>query len=240
MNEGGGIQGEIEADIAARTDSYFTRTRKILERFGDKRVTYAIFLRRPAICAPRLMTEWIDAAARERGTAVEVTLTHEEGAWMGAGEPLTYLTGSMLHLSEMETIFLQKIGPACVAAHNAYQMCLALPNVAFLAMEARHCAGAEMQDMMAYACSVGSNAAKREGAVGFIGNANDGTAHWFGTTRGLGTMPHSLIGYAGSTLRAAEMFRETFPDEPMTVLADYFGKEITDGLAVCARFPDLV
>ena len=52
-------------------------------------------------------------------------------------------------------------------------------------------------------------------------------------------MPHSLIGYAGSTVRAAEMFRETFPDEPMTVLVDYFGKEITDALAVCARFPDL-
>ena len=80
---------------------------------------------------------------------------------------------------------------------------------------------------------------KREGAKGFIGNANDGTAHWFGAPRGLGTMPHSLIGYAGSTVRAAEMFRETFPDEPMTVLVDYFGREITDALAVCARFPDL-
>src|SRR5690606_32045030 len=57
--------------------------------------------------------------------------------------------------------------------------------------------------------------------------------------RGRGTMPHALIGYAGSTVRAAEMFHETFPDEPMVVLVDYFGKEITDGLAVCARFPDL-
>ena len=144
-----------------------------------------------------------------------------------------------MDLSDLETILLQKIGPASVAAHNAYQMCLALPHVAFLAMEARHCAGAEMQDMMAYAASVGSEAAKREEAKGFVGNANDGTAHWFGTLRALGTMPHSLIGYAGSTLRAAEMFRETFPDEPMTVLADYFGREITDALAVCARFPDL-
>ena len=35
------------------------------------------------------------------------------------------------------------------------------------------------------------------------------------------------------------MFRETFPDEPMTVLADYFGREISDALAVCARFPEL-
>ena len=38
-------------------------------------------------------------------------------------------------------------------------------------------------------------------------------------------MPHALIGYAGSTVRAAEMFREIFPDEPMTVLIDYFGRE---------------
>jgi nicotinate phosphoribosyltransferase len=35
------------------------------------------------------------------------------------------------------------------------------------------------------------------------------------------------------------MFRETFPDEAMTVLVDYFGREISDALAVCARFPDL-
>src|SRR6202012_4759367 len=119
------------------------------------------------------------------------------------------------------------------------QMALSLPNVSFLAMEARHCAGAEMQDMMSYAASVGSEAARREGAKGFIGNANDGTAHWFGSAKGLGTMPHSLIGYAGSTVRAAEMFRETYPDEPITVLVDYYGKEITDALAVCARFPQI-
>ena len=55
----------------------------------------------------------------------------------------------------------------------------------------------------------------------------------------MGTMPHALIGYAGSTVRAAEMFRETFPDEPMTVLVDYFGHELSDAVAVCRRFPDL-
>ncbi len=230
---------EFSADIAARTDSYFNRTRRIVARFGDKRATYAVFMRRPVISAPRLMVEWLETAAAARDTRFDIELMYPEGAWVGAGEPLAYISGSLTHLSDLETILLQKIGPASVAAHNAYQMCLALPEVAFLAMEARHCAGAEMQDMMAYAASVGSAAAKQEGAKGFIGNANDGTAHWFGRPRGFGTMPHSLIGYAGSTLRAAEMFRETFPDEPMTVLADYFGREITDALAVCARFPDL-
>jgi nicotinate phosphoribosyltransferase len=232
-------RSELTADIAARTDSYFSRTRRVVARFGDKRVTYAVFLRRPVISAPRLMVDWLETVAAARGARFEIEVMYPEGAWVGAGEPLAYITGSLVHLSELETILLQKIGPASVAAHNAYQMCLGLPAVRFLAMEARHCAGAEMQEMMAYAAAVGSDAAKREGAVGFIGNANDGTAHWFGQVHGLGTMPHSLIGYAGSTLRAAEMFHDTFPDEAMTVLVDYFGREITDALAVCARFPQL-
>jgi nicotinate phosphoribosyltransferase len=233
------MTAELAADIAARADSYFNRTKEIVARFGDKRVTYAVFLRRPVISAPRLMTEWLQTVAAARNTTIDIDMMYPEGAWVGAGEPLVYITGSLVQLSDLETILLQKIGPACVAAHNAYQMSMALPRAGFLAMEARHCAGAEMQDMMAYAASVGSEAAKREGAKGFVGNANDGTAHWFGASRGFGTMPHSLIGYAGSTLRAAEMFHETYPDEPMTVLADYFGREITDTLAVCAHFPKL-
>ncbi len=241
MDDGEGAQtaAALEADIAGRTDSYFNRTRKILARFGDNRVTYAVFLRRPVICAPRLMLDWLGEVAKARDTVIEIDLMYQEGEWVGAGEPIVYLTGSMQLLSDLETLLLQKIGAASVAAHNAYQMALALPNVAFLAMDARHCAGAEMQNMMAYAASVGSKAARNEGAKGFVGNANDGTAHWFGASSGLGTMPHSLIGYAGSTVRAAEMFRDTFPDEPMTVLVDYFGREVTDGLAVCARFPEL-
>jgi nicotinate phosphoribosyltransferase len=229
----------LQADIAARTDTYFNRTREVVERFGDKRVTYAVFLRRPVISAPRLMLDWLAQIAAARGTPIECDLMYPEGSWIGAGEPIVYISGSFAQLSDLETIFLQKLGAACVAAHNAYQMCLALPGVDFLAMEARHCAGAEMQEMMAYAASVGSDAARREGAKGFIGNANDWTAHWFRAERGLGTMPHSLIGYAGSTVRAAEMFFETFPDMPLTVLVDYFGQEITDSLSVCRRFPDL-
>ncbi len=228
-----------DALIGARTDSYFNRTKAIVSRFGDCRVTYAVFLRRPVISAARLAIDWLSEVARARGTKFDIELMHEEGQWVGAGDPLFYVTGSFVQLSDLETILLQKVGPPCVAAHNAYQMCAELPKAAFLAMEARHCAGQEMQEMMAYAAAVGSRAAQAEGAKGFIGNANDATSHWFGQARGRGTMPHALIGYAGSTVRAAEMFRDTYPDEDLTVLVDYFGKEITDSLAVCRRFPDL-
>jgi nicotinate phosphoribosyltransferase len=228
-----------DADITARTDTYFNRTRAIVSHFGDKRVTYAVFLRRPVVSAPALMVEWLEAVGRERGEVFEIELTHPEGSWVGAGEPLAYITGSFAALSDLETLFLQKIGAACVAAHNAFQMCVALPKAAFLAMDARHCAGAEMQEIMAYAAAVGSRAAQAEGARGFVGNANDWTAHYFGASMGYGTMPHALIGYAGSTLRAAEMFVATFPDDDLTVLVDYFGREVTDALEVCRHFHEM-
>ena len=226
-------------DIRNRTDAYFTRTREVVERFGDQVVTYAVFLRRPVISAPRLMLEWLDQVAQARGAQFAYLIRHAEGAWVGAGEPIVTITGSLAALAETETLFLQKIGAASVAAHNAYQMCAALPRAAFLAMEARHCAGAEMQSLMAYAAAVGSRAAQREGARGFVGSSSALGAQEYGAIAGLGTMPHALIGYAGSTLRAAEMFHEACPDENLTVLTDYFGREVTDGLAVCRRFPDI-
>jgi nicotinate phosphoribosyltransferase len=229
-----------EKSLAASTDSYFVKTKAIVGRFGDRSATYAVFMRRPVISTPRLAVAFLEGAAAKRGVNFEIEINHPEGALVGAGEPILHLTGPLFHLVDLETVLLQKLGPACVAAYNAYAMCADLPKVAFLAMDARHCAGAGMAEMMAYAASVGSALAQREaGAVGFVGCATDATAAYFGQEKGLGTMPHALIGYAGSTVRAAEMFREVFPDEPMTVLIDYFGQEVTDSLAVARRFPEL-
>lgn len=228
-----------DPDIAAWTDQYFRRTKAIVGHFGDSIATYALFLRRPVISAPRIAIDWLDDMAAKRGVRFDIDLRYEEGRWVGAGEPLMYVTGSLYHLVELETLLLQKLGPPCVAAYNAFTMCADLPKAAFLAMDARHCAGTEMAELMAYAASVGSARARRKvGAVGFTGNATTATAHYFGQDEGKGTMPHALIGYAGSTLRAAEMYDECFPDEPMTVLIDYFGLEVTDTLAVCRRFPE--
>jgi nicotinate phosphoribosyltransferase len=238
------INGERERtrpeEVPALTDQYFLKTKEVVRRFGDTRATYAVFMRRPVICAPRLLQDFLGELAADRKTTFEIDLQFQEGQWVGAGEPMMYITGLLGHLVDLETLFLQKLGPACVAAYNAYVMCSELPKVAFLAMDARHCAGAEMAAMMAYAAAVGSAAAKREaGAIGFIANATDATAHYFGNEKGRGTMPHALIGYAGSTVRAAEMFHEAFPNENLTVLVDYFGREVTDTLDVCRRFPDL-
>src|SRR6266513_1634426 len=46
-------------------------------------------------------------------------------------------------------------------------------------------------------------------------------------------MPHGIIGYAGSTLRAAQIYVETLPRDNLTVLIDYYGREYSDALDVC-------
>jgi nicotinate phosphoribosyltransferase len=231
---------DIEAEISRYTDHYFKRTKQVVQHEGDATVTYALFMRRPVVFTPKLMLDWLHRVEEMRQTRFDVHLCYREGDWVGAGEPLLYITGSFVHLVDLETILLQKLGPACVAAYNAYVMCQELPKTAFLAMDARHCAGFEMAEMMAYAASIGSAAARRDtGAIGFIGNATDATAGYFGRQGGMGTMPHALIGYAGSTVRAAEMYVATFPDDPLTVLVDYYGQEVSDAVAVAQRFPEM-
>ena len=233
-----GVSGPSPEDQPQLTDSYFLRTKAVVSRNGEAEVTYAIFMRRPVLSAPRLAVDWLESMLEHRGVEVKITLNHPEGSWVGAGEPILYITGPLSQLVDLETILLQRIGAASVAAYNAHAMCSALPKVAFLAMDARHCAGTDMAELMAYGASVGSMAAKSNaGAVGFVGCATDHTAPFFGSDKGRGTMPHALIGYAGSTAKAAQIYDETFPDEPLTVLVDYFGQEITDGLAVARAFP---
>ena len=227
-------------DISKWTDAYFNRTRQIVNANGTLEVVYAIFMRRPVVCAPKLFVDFVNEVAQERNTKIDIHLEYNEGDWVGAGEPIMYIRGDFEQLVDLETLFLQRLGACCVAAYNAYVMTGELPNVSFLAMDARHCAGLQMAEMMAYGASVGSRKAQKEkDAKGFLGNATDATAHYFDQQHGFGTMPHALIGYAGSTLRAAEMFAEQFPDQPLTVLVDYFGREITDALTVCRRFPEL-
>src|ERR671933_217293 len=62
-------------------DQYFLKTKEIVRRFGDKRVTYAIFLRRPVVCTPRLMIEFLERMAADRGTKFDIELPYAEGDW---------------------------------------------------------------------------------------------------------------------------------------------------------------
>lgn len=229
----------LPADIARWTDKYFTRTRKTLEKNGDAQVVYAVFLRRPCVMACGLAIEWLQAVAKEQNFKIKITPAYETGAEVGAGDPLLFFEGPFSKLAELENHLLQKIGPVCVAAYNARDMVLSLPKVPMIEMGSRHCAGMDMAEMMAYAAHIGTLAARRvyDDAIGFIGTSTDGGACFFDNNVGMGTMPHALVGYAGSTLKAAQIYRDANPDADFTVLPDYFGREVADALAVCQAFP---
>jgi nicotinate phosphoribosyltransferase len=219
--------------IRARTDKYFTKSRAIVERFGDRTVTYGVFMRRRVICAIDPALELLRRCYPGGATPLVVRRLFEEGAVVPDQKPIFLYSGSMAALLELETLVLQRVGMACVSAYNAYKMALNLPKVGFIDMHARHASGDDMTRLAAYGASVGSRMAKFNGATGFVGTSLDINAPCYGQSAGLGTMPHALIGYAGSTLRAAQMYMETHPEDALTVLVDYFGREYSDSLEVC-------
>ncbi|OGA13077.1 MAG: hypothetical protein A3G25_21125 [Betaproteobacteria bacterium RIFCSPLOWO2_12_FULL_63_13] len=237
MNKPESLSAEEQQIVAIRTDKYFSKTREIVEKFGDKTVTYGVFLRRGVICAVNPAIEVLRQhyPAQAGGTSVPLKITrlYEEGAFVPDQKPLFTYTGSFAALAELETLVLQRTGVACVCAYNVYKMAMNLKNVAFIDMHARHSPGDDLSTLVAYGASVGSRMAKLNGAIGFIGSSQDLTAHFYGQERGIGTMPHGLIGYAGSTLHAAQMFVETHSQDNLTVLVDYYGREFSDSLEVC-------
>lgn len=219
--------------LKRRTDKYFSKSRQIVEKFGDRSVTYGVFLRRGVICAVDPAIDMLRQYYSAKAEPLRITRLHEEGAFVPDQKPIFTYTGSFAALVELETLILQRVGVPCVTAYNAYKMAMNLKKVAFIDMHARHSPGDDLSLLAAYGASVGSRMAKLNGAVGFVGSSQDLTAHFYGQEKGIGTMPHGIVGYADSTLRAAQMFVETHPNENLTVLIDYYGREYSDALEVC-------
>lgn len=222
--------------VEALTDKYFTHTARVASALnGADTVTYAVFLRRRVIAA-------LEPAIRLVKTLVpeaSVTRFAQDGEIVPSEQKLIEIEGPFSKLSEVETLLLQKIGFPCVAAQNAREMCRAVPYAKFLDMHARHGSGVEMNLLAAYGAAVGTHNAQQSDPDirGFIGSSQDLTAPFFGLEKGLGTMPHALIGLTdGEALEALKRLIPVLPDsQGAIVLVDYRGQEITDALA-CARW----
>lgn len=236
-------------DIQYFTDVYFTKTARTAEKFGDMTVTYAVFLRRACIATLNPSIEFL----KEYYPNVKIERNYDEGAFVEPNKKLMSITGSFIYLAELETQFLQKVGFPCVSAYNAYQMAISMPNIPFVAMEARHTTGRNMMFLAEYGASVGTKTANMMGAKGFVGTSINGYSYLFGKQEGFGTIPHALIGYAYAFLRkngyshseasqkatqqSVEMFIQANTDEKNVIaLVDYFGNEVTDAISTAQWF----
>ncbi|HKQ94595.1 MAG TPA: hypothetical protein VJS40_03240 [Aestuariivirgaceae bacterium] len=221
--------------VSEQSDKYFTNTSTIVASRGDSTVTYAVFMRRRVIAALEPAVRLIARLVPE----ARIRRYFEDGDLVPSEVKMMEITGPMSRLSEMETLFLQKIGFPCVTANNAYEMCLALPESSFLDMHARHGTGADMNLLASYGAAVGSLAAQRINTrvKGFVGSSQDLTASFFGAEEGMGTMPHALVGFTdGDVLASLKLFAETIPNaRNLVALVDYTGHEISDSLR-CAEW----
>jgi nicotinate phosphoribosyltransferase len=235
--------------IANRTDKYFTKSRNIINKYGDMTVEYGVFMRRPVVVAARLAVELIKQYYPE----AEIIEHFAEGTVVAPQTKTITIKGSFAKLVELETLFLQRLGFSQVCAYNAYQMCSTLPTVSFMDMHGRHGTGDDMMIAAAYGASVGSNTARLLGAKGFTGTSNELTAHFYPNKRAMGTMPHAIVGYATAMLRnlghsdsyvkeqacleATKMFVEANPDDKAIIsLVDYHGAEISEALRIADWF----
>ncbi len=211
----------------AYTDKYFAKAHNCVD--PDAVATYGVFLRHDSICAIEMAVDFLFNHVPN----INIKRHFQEGALVPAESPLFSYTAKLSDVIELETQMLQRVGFSCISAFNAYAMARVCPNIPFLDMHARHAAGTDMVLYSAYGASVGSRTAQMHGAKGFIGSSLDLTAHFYNTAVGIGTMPHVLIGYAGSTLAAVKLFMEKNPNDTfITALVDYYGRETTDSLEV--------
>src|SRR5260370_4372405 len=219
--------------LKRRTEKYLSKWGQGGEKCGSRIGPTAVFLCGGGICAGNPAIEVLRSYCSAKAEPLGITRLYEEGAFVPDQKALFTYTGSFAALVELETLILQRVGVACVSAYHAYKMAMNLKKVAFIDMHARHSPGDDLSLLAAYGASVGSRMAKLGGAIGFIGSSQDLTAHFYGQDRGIGTMPHGIVGYAGSTLRSAQMYVETHPQDNLTVLIDYYGREYSDALDVC-------
>jgi len=181
-------------------------------------VTYRVFMRTPVMLILKFVLEYM---SKEIGPdKYDFKAFYQEGDIVEAKKPLFEFSGKFQDLVEHETAILQLLGWSSVCAYNAWQIRQAAPKpIRLMDMAARHCPGPHSVIMASYAAFKG----------GFDDFSTDIGSSAFGKV-GVGTMPHAWIGAFVSTVDSAVAYADAFPDEKISVLVDYYGKELTDSM----------
>src|SRR5690349_22541949 len=90
--------------LKRRTDKYFTKSRSIVEKFGDRTVTYGVFLRRGVICAVNPAIDILRTHYPVTAAPLKITRLYEEGAFVPDQKAIFTYTGSFAALVELETL----------------------------------------------------------------------------------------------------------------------------------------
>jgi len=215
------------------TDAYFNHTRAVLVADGrHPRVVMQVFQRKhsyvggvdEAIAVLKLCAdEWEELTVQglydgDRIEPYETVLTIE---------------GDYTSFAHLETVYLGVLARRTLITTNVVRVLEAANRKPIIFMPARH-DHHRVQTGDGYAAYVAGQVVGAE-----IGVTSDAQASWWGG-RGIGTVPHALIGsYGGNTVLAATRFVEHIdPDIHVTVLVDFENDSVRTALEVAEALGD--
>ncbi len=213
------------------SDTYFNRTREIMERDGYRqRVRMQVFQRaRSVLCGidealaiVKLCSgRDVNGTWREGWDELEVRALHD-GDEIAPFETVMTIEGDFTLFAHLETAYLGVLSRRTRIATNAREIVSAANGKEVLFFPARfdhH----QMQTGDGYAAYIS----------GALGVSTDANAEWWGS-RGMGTVPHALIAaYGGDTVLATQKFAEYIdPDVHVISLVDFDNDCVGTTLAV--------
>ena len=209
------------------TDAYFNHTRQVLLEDGrHPRVVMQVFQKHDAylggideaiavlkLCA----ADWDDLTVHAL----------YDGDEIDPYEPVLTIEGDYTGFAHLETVYLGVLGRRTLITTNVVRVLAAANGKPIIFMPARH-DHHRVQTGDGYAAYVAGRIVGTE-----IGVTSDAQASWWGG-RGIGTVPHALIGsYGGNTALAATKFVEhADPEIHVTVLVDFENDSVGTALEV--------
>jgi nicotinate phosphoribosyltransferase len=209
------------------TDAYFNHTRQVLFRDGHRpRVVMQVFQRKhsylggvdEAVAILKLCADdWDDLTVHAL----------YDGDRIEPYEPVLAIEGDYAGFAHLETLYLGVLARRTLITTNVARVLEVANGKPIIFMPARH-DHHRVQTGDGYAAWVAGQIVGAE-----IGVTSDAQASWWGG-RGLGTVPHALIGsYGGNTVLAATKFAENAdPDINITVLVDFDNDSVKTALEV--------
>ena len=209
------------------TDAYFNHTREVLLRDGRRpRVVMQVFQKKHAYLGGIDEAIAILKLCADDWDDLTVHALHD-GDLIEPYEPVLTIEGDYTGFAHLETVYLGVLARRTLITTNVVHVLEAANGKPIIFMPARH-DHHRVQTGDGYAAWVAGQIVDAE-----IGVTSEAQASWWGG-RGLGTVPHALIGsYGGNTVLAATKFAENAdPDINITVLVDFDNDSIKTALEV--------
>ncbi len=204
------------------TDAYFNSTREVLTADGrHPRVVMQVFQKQRAVLGG--MDEAIAVLKLCSHDWDELTVhALYDGDEIAPYETALTIEGDYTLFAHLETVYLGVLARRTLVSTNVRRVVQAANGKQILFFPARH-DHYRVQTGDGYAAHV----------AGAIGVSSDAQASWWGG-KGIGTVPHALIGaYGGNTVLAASKFAEhADPDANVVVLVDFENDSVRTALEV--------